>query len=217
MKKMNRLGLLSLFAGLIVTVSCSSPLKSYQKAVQKAPFDVIIVPGIPFEHGTWESNIMKERILWSYFLYAKGITRNVIYSGSAVYTPYVEGKIMAMYAVALEIPREHVFSETNAEHSTENLVYGYRMAKSKGFEKIAVATDPGQTAALRSFAWDLGLPVTFIPVVQDSLNTMKVDTSLRIDPSPAFVTGFIPLPEREDILKRTFGTMGLEIKDPVQE
>ncbi|MCX6246759.1 MAG: YdcF family protein [Bacteroidetes bacterium] len=215
--KMIRFRLLSCIACLILTASCSSPLKSYHKAILKAPFDIIIVPGIPFENGTWESNIMKERVLWSYFLYSKGIARNVIYSGNAVYSPYVEGKIMALYALALGIPREHVFSETNAEHSTENLVYAYRMAKTMGFEKIAVATDPGQTAALRSFAWDLGLPVTFIPVVQDSLKTMKVDSLLRIDPSTAFVPGFVPLPKREDILTRTLGTMGLEMKEPDQK
>ena len=29
--------------------SCATPGKSYEKALAKAPFDVIIVPGIPYQ------------------------------------------------------------------------------------------------------------------------------------------------------------------------
>jgi uncharacterized SAM-binding protein YcdF (DUF218 family) len=212
--EMNRIRVLVLTTCSFLAFSCASPPASYRKAEVKSPFDAIIVPGIPYQDGSWESNIMKDRVTWSFYLYSKGITRNVIYSGSAVYSPYVEGQIMALYGVALGIPPDHVFSEEQAEHSTENLVYSYRLAKKLGFTKIAVATDPAQSAALRSFAWDLGIPVVFIPVVYDSLNRMKVDPSLRIDPSGAFVPGFVPISKRENFLKRGLGTMGLDMKEP---
>jgi uncharacterized SAM-binding protein YcdF (DUF218 family) len=194
-----------------LAIACSSPLKSFHRAIEKAPYDVIIVPGIPYQNQDWASNIMKARILWSFYLYSKRITLNVIYSGNAVYTPYVEGKIMALHAAALGIPVEHIFSETKAEHSTENLVYSYQMAKRMGFKKIAVATDPFQSVTLNSFAWDRSIPVDFIPIVNDSLNTMKTDSSLHVDPLSAFVGDFIPLPQRENFLKRILGTMGLEM------
>jgi uncharacterized SAM-binding protein YcdF (DUF218 family) len=160
---------------------------------------------------------MKDRVVWSCYLYKKGIARNIIYSGNAVYTPYVEGKIMALHAIALGIPATAVFSETKAEHSTENLVYSYRMAKKLGFEKIAVATDPFQSATLKTFAWDYDLRVTFIPIVSDSLITFHVDSALHIDPSPAFVKDFIPLPQRENAVKRAFGTLGLGINENEHE
>ncbi len=198
-------------------LSCASPLKSLHKAIIKAPYDVIIVPGIPYEDQDWASNVMKDRVVWSFYLYQKGIARNVIYSGNAVYSPYVEGKIMAMHAIALGIPREHVFSETKAEHSTENLVYSYRMAKKLGFEKIAVATDPFQSNTLKSFAWDYYIPVDFIPMVYDSLRCVTIDTSFKIDPSAAFVSNFIPLPQRENIIKRILGTLGFEVKKTESE
>lgn len=67
-----------------------------------------------------------------------------MYSGSSAYSPYYEGEIMALYAIAIGIPKENVFTETRAEHSTENLFYVYLKAKKLGFTHIALATDPFQ-------------------------------------------------------------------------
>jgi hypothetical protein len=91
------------------------------------------------------------------------------------------------------------------------------MARMMGFKKIAVATDPFQSATLKTFAWDRGILVDFIPIIYDSLKTMKVDSLLHIDSSSAFVGDFIPLPKRENILKRILGTLGLEMRNPGSE
>jgi uncharacterized SAM-binding protein YcdF (DUF218 family) len=207
----------SLAACFLLFLSCASPLKSYHKALLSAPYDVIIVPGIPYTNLDWASNVMKSRVVWSFYLYKKGIARNVIFSGNAVYSPYVEGKIMAMHAIALGIPEKNVFSETKAEHSTENLIYSCRMAMKMGFEKIAVATDPFQSNTLKTYAWDNGIPVAFIPIVYDSLNSIKIDTIFHINPSAAFVSDFVPLPQRENMIKRFMGTLGFEIRKADQE
>ena len=87
---------------------------------------------------------MRYRVLWSKFLIDKGYANNVIYSGSAVYSPFVESKIMALYGKELGIPEQNIFTEEKAEHSTENLFYSYEIAKQMGFIKIALATDPFQ-------------------------------------------------------------------------
>jgi len=178
----------------------------------ESPYDVIIVPGIPYQDQDWGSNVMKARVLWSFYLYSNRIALNVIYSGGAVYTPYVEGKVMALHAIALGIPTEHVFSETKAKHSTENLVYSIRLARELGFKNIAVATDPLQSNTLKLFAWDYALPVAFIPIIYDSLNKLKLDSSVNIDPATAFQNDFIPLPQRENFIKRFMGTLGFGIK-----
>ena len=196
----------------LLLISCASPVKIYHKALVQSPYDAIIVPGIPYQKQDWGSNVMKARVLWSFYLYSKGIARNVIYSGNAVYSPYVEGKIMALYAVALGMPAGNVFSETKAEHSTENLVYSIRMARELGFEKIAVATDPFQSNTLKFFAWDYDLPVAFIPIIYDSLNTLKIDASVHINPATACENDFTPLPQRENFIKRFMGTLGFGIK-----
>ena len=116
-----------LIACSLLALSCSSPAKSYHKALAQAPFDVIIVPGIPYDGKSWSNNVMK------------------------------------------------------------------------------------------AYAWDYGIRVTFIPILFDSLHAFHVDSSLNIDPSGAFIHDFIPLPQRENTLKRIMGTLGLNIQDPESE
>ena len=106
---------------------------------EKESYDLIVVPGVPFENYVW-GKTMKGRIYWSKYLFDKGIARNIMYSGSAVYTPYYEAEIMKMYAVAIGIPADHVFTELKAEHSTENIYYSYQKAKKLGFTRVALAS-----------------------------------------------------------------------------
>ena len=94
-----------------------SPQKTNRESLKKAPYDAIIVPGVPFDGKHW-SEAMKMRVQWSNYLYKKGIAKNIIYSGSAVYTEYEEAKIMALYGEALGIPKEHIF--TDPGHPTQN-------------------------------------------------------------------------------------------------
>ncbi len=177
-------------------------------------YDVIVVPGVPLENGKW-SRIMKARVYWAKYLYDQGIARNIMFSGSAVYTPYVEAEVMALYAQALGIPANHIYTETRAEHSTENIYYGYRKAKKLGFNHIALASDPFQTKMLKSFTRKkVSNEVGFIPIVFD---TLKVMEPAMIDPEIDFsrieVKNFTALPERESFWKRFRGTRGLNLDE----
>jgi hypothetical protein len=176
-------------------------------------YDAIIVPGIPFDGVRWDST-MRGRVLWSYHLYKNGIARNIIYSGGAVYTRYYESKIMALYALALGIPVEHIFCDTLAEHSTENVFYAYQIAKSHGFKSIALATDPGQSALLQSFTRKrFDSPIAHIPFLVDTLrqyNHLQPD----IDPSTAIKPDFIAITERQGRWERLKGTLGKYIPWP---
>ena len=201
--------ILSLFLATIL-VSCKSPEKIYAANIKDAPYDAIIVPGVPYDTA-W-SRTMKGRVLWSYHLYKNGIAKNIIYSGSAVYTPYVESRIMAEYAKALGIPETHIFTEENAEHSTENLSYSLAIAQAKGFENIALATDPYQNAMLQSFGRRKNLSVTFLPFITDTLEQYS-HIDVVIDPAPAYRQNFVALPDREGFFKRLMGTLGFNVKD----
>jgi vancomycin permeability regulator SanA len=175
-------------------------------------YDMVIVPGCPLENGQW-SPTMKARIYWSKYLYDKGIAKNIMYSGNAVYTPYYEGKVMALYAEAIGIPKEHIYTETLAEHSTENIYYSYKKSKKLGFKHIALASDPFQTRMLRSFIYrKVDRNIGLIPFVLDTLEAMKptmIDPVINFD--TVFVKNFIPLPERENFWKRIKGTEGRDI------
>jgi hypothetical protein len=176
------------------------------------PYDIIIVPGVPLENGKW-SYTMKGRVCWSKYLYDKGITKNVIYSGAAVYSPYIESEIMALYAEKLGIPKEHIFTETRAEHSTENVYYSYKKARKLGFKRIALASDQFQTKMLKRFTRiKVSRTVGLIPIVSDTL--LPITSRMNdpeIDYQKAFVKDFKPLSERASFFKRLMGTRGLDI------
>lgn len=211
---MNRV---SMPTGIVLTAAallnaCSFSEKAtgrlYNQA-SKETFDIVIVPGVPYDTTGW-SRTMKGRVYWSKFLYDKGITRNVMYSGSAVYSPYCEAEIMALYAVAIGIPKQHVYVETKAEHSTENIYYSYQKAKLLGFQKIALASDPFQSKLLRRFTRKRVSPdVSLIPFVVDSLKLMQPDMQNPvIEHQLAYKPNFVSIVKRESFWKRFKGTRG---------
>lgn len=185
------------------------------EARSRAPYDVIVVPGIQLEEGKW-GKIMKGRIYWAKYLYDQGITRNIIFSGSAVYTPYYESEVMAMYARAIGIDSGHIFTESKAEHSTENLYYSYYKARQMGFTKIALASDPFQTKSLHWFARKKSLSnLGFIPMVIDTMRMLEPTmTDPQIDTAKAAAAHFVSLPDRQNIFTRFFrGTLGFNIDE----
>jgi uncharacterized SAM-binding protein YcdF (DUF218 family) len=192
--------------------SCSFSEKTTRRLLKESSdktYDVIIVPGVPFENSQW-SRTMKARVYWSKYLYDNGIARNIMYSGSAVYTPYCEAEIMALYARELGIPESHIYTETKAEHSTENIYYSYRKAKSLGFEKIALASDPFQTKLLKRFTRiRVSREVSLIPFVIDTLKKLEPEmTDPSINYQRAFKNDFVSIMERENFWKRLKGTRG---------
>ncbi|MEO8583972.1 MAG: YdcF family protein, partial [Flavitalea sp.] len=131
----------------------------------------------------------------------------------AVYTPYYEGDIMALYAAAIGIPKNNIFSETKAEHSTENLYYSYKKARNMGFKRIALASDPFQTKQLRRYARNkVNAEVGLIPMVGDIMLRMKAQmTDPVIDYQRAFNKEFIIIKKRQSFWKRLRGTMGKNV------
>lgn len=216
MKNMNNnfflSGIVSLFL-LVALGSCSFSENTSQRLYGKAKarvYDVVIVPGVPLEDTLMWSRVMMGRVYWAKFLYDQGIVKNIMFSGSAVYTPYYEGIVMALYAEALGVPAAHVFSETLAEHSTENIYYGYKKAVKMGFKTIALASDPYQSKQLRSFAHlRLSRSVGIIPFVIDTLKVLEPHfIHPKIDFNKAFKKDFVALPQRESGWKRFKGTLG---------
>ena len=186
-----------------------SPDKTIANVEVNAPYDAIIVPGVPYNDEYW-TRVLMGRIYWSFYLYQNGYTKNIIYSGSAVYTPYVEAKIMAMYAKKMGIPEENIIIETQAEHSVENVYYSYNLAQEKGFKKVALATDPYQSKWMERPSKKMNVPIDFIPFSTDLLETMDIP-EYEIDEEKAFVQDFVSLTERKNFFQRLRGTLGKNI------
>lgn len=188
----------------------NSAQKTNEKFISEAPYDIIIVPGFPHNEEKWE-RVVEMRMIWAKNLYDKGITKNIMFSGGAVYTPFIESKVMAKYAEAMGIPKENIFIEQKANHSTENLYYSYVRAKELGFTKIALATDPFQTSSLRMFRNKYKLDVGLLPIVFNELKLLD-HTEPEINAENARVENFIALDSVETFAERWQGTIGNKIR-----
>lgn len=192
----------------------ADPAKCFAEGVLKKPYDVIIVPGFPHDSGK-VNLILAHRIKWAYFLYKNGFAKNIIFSGGAVHSPYVEAEVMRLFAIQLGIKKENIFTETKAEHTTENLYYSHVMAKELGFKTIAFATECAQASFMKPFKRKFKLDLDFLPVI-DTL--IPLDISLiPLDESSAFKPGFIALKERESKLKSLRGTQGHRVKVAIRK
>lgn len=208
---------------LIVFSSCNAyynlfytdPEKCFNAACIKKPYDVVIVPGFPHDSGK-VNMVLSERVKWAYYLYENGYAKNIIFSGSAVHSPYIESKVMKLLALQLSINDEHIFTETKAEHTTENLYYSCELAKTLGFKTIAFATEPAQASFMKPFKRKFKLNVDFIPVVADSLYKLPIQLK-PIDESSAFVPNFVPLKQREGLIKSLRGTRGHRVKQEIRK
>ncbi|MBA3705825.1 MAG: YdcF family protein [Bacteroidetes bacterium] len=181
-----------------------------EKTEHQDQYDIIIVPGVPYQQPSF-AIVLKSRILWAKYLFEQKIAKNIIFSGSSVHTPYIEGKIMRIYADSLGISSVNTFSEIKAEHSTENVIYSLQLAKKMGFKRIAVATDPYQAIMLKNFIKRKCPEVEVITIEYNKIH-LKTSPWPDIDASSAYVNNFVPLGDRENCLKRFTGTMGRHIK-----
>jgi len=170
---------------------------NYKQGMARAPYDVIIVPGIPFDSANINI-LLKSRVLWAKALFEKRMTRNIIFSGSAVHSPYIEGMVMKIYADSLGIPASNTFIESRALHSNENVDYGISLARELGFSKIAVATDPFQSFFLSRYSREKNMDIAMLPFSVDSMPVYNKSNLPRINASAAFIKNFVPLSEREN-------------------
>ena len=191
---------------------CWSPKKAkkiYAEQKSEAPFDALIVPGIPHDGVSWDT-LMQVRVHWAKYLFEQGLAKNIIFSGSAVYSPYYEGEIMRRYAVALGLPKEHMFAETNAEHSVENVYYSVLKGKKLGFKKFALATDPYQNYFMKKvYKREIGF-LYYLPFDFDILETLNM-IEPEINAEQCKKEDFVALPEREGTIKRWRGTTGRKV------
>lgn len=205
---------------LVLTLSVSSCLlfqpgfKEQYQVNSQTTYDAIIVPGIPFNPPHWQ-DIMKARVHWAVWLYKNNKTKNIIFTGSAVYTPYLESKIMSLYAQKLGVPVKHIYEESKAQHGSENLYFSYKLAQKLGFEKVALATDPYQGALMfkHNRKFDLDLP--YIPVLFDTLETQGMPTP-EIEYELAKVDSFVPIGDKYSRLEQYQYSMGKRVKKMIK-
>lgn len=185
----------------------------------RTAYDAVIVSGFPFDSEEGRLNPFQHmRLFWAYHLYVTGETKNIIVSGGAVHTPYVEAEVFALYLKKLGVNPRHIIIENQAEHSTENVFYSLELAKHHGFEKVALATDPMQSRMISYLLRDSDVDIDYLPADLKALgmNYWKCFHT-RVDGSSAYVTNFVPLKEREERKERMKGTRGEKYLQKMQE
>ncbi len=184
----------------------------YAQYAIEGPYDAIIIPGLPYEPGK-QNTLYKARMLWAKALYNKGMARNIIFSGGAVHTCWQEGTVMKIIADSMGIPAEHTFAELRAEHSNQNVFYGYKMARQLGFTKVAVATDQFQDFFLSSYITNNLPQVARLPLSVDSFPAYNKMQLPHVDVTCARVDNFIPLSQRKSRWERWKTSNSSEIKE----
>ena len=193
----------------IVTLVAFSNQTTTAKVRTTEVYDAIIVPGYPFNPDGKMNAIYKMRLHWAYELYSSGIAKNIIVSGSAVHSPFVEAHIFALILEEMGVNPRHLIMETQAEHSLENVFYSLELAKQRGFDKVAVATDLFQSGMIQILGKKHDLVVDYLPANIGFVISKKWNSFTgTIDYCQAYVDEFVPLKERESKKERMNGTRG---------
>ncbi|MGB1247267.1 MAG: YdcF family protein [Chitinophagales bacterium] len=183
--------------------------RQYKSAIQQAPYDVIIVPGFPYQEGE-QGYTLLSRILWADYLYKNGHAKHIVFSGAAVYTPHYEAEIMRLYALELGIPSDIIHTENEARHGVENLYYSYLMAIENDWQKIAIATDNAQVLTIAPYGKPLSNKVAFLPMIMDEIKDADLAflQSVNINDSIAFKENFTSYTETSNALQRLLRSSG---------
>ena len=199
---------MALAMSMLVTLfhaSCASHRLEVRHAPAE-PFDAIIVPGCPSLADGRLSPWQARRAMWAAILWERGYARNLITSGSAVTSPFVEAEALAAALTLFGVPPDRIYLEPNALHTDENVYNALQIARLAGWQRLAVASDSGQAVGAcqmledwhsqcGAFSMDDGLVETrlrdFAPQLA-ALRTRAVDD-------------FVPLKTREKARARQHG------------
>lgn len=201
-----------LIAAILLLGCNAARLNNSSKNFGFKPYDAIIVPGVPYYHDSI-SDIFKLRVKWSIYMYQNGFTKNIIYSGADVHSPYCESKVMSLIAQQNGIPKNVIFCDTIAQHGTENIYYGYLLGKEQGFNRIALCTDPFQSELLsfftakmtRKFKIKGGFEV--MDIILSEIKNMPLDVSNVAD-STTINPNHVPLNKKKTRSEMFFGSTG---------
>lgn len=180
----------------LVASGCAAP-RLDARAVPPGGFDALIVPGCPTEEDGAPSRCQKGRALWAAILWERGWARNLIVSGAAVHTPWVEAEVLAALVHALGVPAERIHLEPNALHTDENMYDALQIARARGWRTVAVASNGGHAAGGCTMVRGWGQPCTALPVDRAAVEARAASAPHLAQVRTRPVARWVPLVERE--------------------
>jgi hypothetical protein len=191
---------------MAILMSLLATLAHYRSAAQRLevrsppaqPFDAIIVPGCPTASDGRLSACQARRAMWAAILWERGYAQHFITSGAAVYSPYVEAETLAAALAALGVPADRIYLDPEALHTEENIYNAVRIARLKGWARLAVASDAGQAVGacqmLEEWHPQCGAFTMDPELVQARLRATDALTQVH---SRRLAAGIVPLKQRE--------------------
>lgn len=164
----------------------------------REPFDAVIVPGCPSADDGRLTRCQMERAIWASILYRRGDVKNLIVSGSAVHSPYIEAEALAEALAALDVPPERIYLEPNALHTDENMYFSLGIAERLGFRSLAVASQGGHANLGCRLLTDWGRTCFAIPADRAQVVVRHREVKQRLDQIRSRPqVPWMPLVERE--------------------
>ncbi len=105
-------------------------------------FDAIIVLGSPADDDDNPTPTQLARVTEAVHEYEHGVATRLILTGGAVYTPFVEARVMARTAHAQGIPDSAIFVEPEARNTIQNACFAVRIMKANGWRSAEVVSSP---------------------------------------------------------------------------
>jgi uncharacterized SAM-binding protein YcdF (DUF218 family) len=150
--------LVALVVVLIVCATCvyrSIPLAN----TSRMHFDTVIVLGTPANLDGTPSPEQRERTLESVREFKTGIAPHLIFTGGPAHNQFVEAHVMAVLALAQNVPPDAIIEEGQAQNTIQNIFYSQRIMAAHGWTSAEVVSSPShlpRTALILkhySFQW----------------------------------------------------------------
>jgi len=147
---------------------------------KKDAVDVLLVPGCPTRGNGSHSKCLWFRATWAHEIWKQGLARRIVTSGGAVYNPYVEAISLKRALVALGIPADQIYTETQARHTDENVAYALALFPDAPPESFGVASHGfhARIACRLARAW--GTACTVYPAPEAWVEARVADRPPRI-------------------------------------
>jgi uncharacterized SAM-binding protein YcdF (DUF218 family) len=138
-------------------------IESYAYDDQAAPADVICVFGAAEYYGR-PSPVLRARLEHALALYEHGIAPVILtLGGSAPGDKYSEGQVGAAFLMANGVPEKAIIAETESRTTKESVRRIVAIARTNGFKRIVVVSDPAHVFRIREIFAAEGMPVMTSP------------------------------------------------------
>jgi len=169
------------------------------------PPTLVIVPGCPSQADGRLSGCQWRRVLWASLLWEAGRAEHFVTSGSAVHNRYGEAEALRAGLVAMGVPPDRVFTETQALHTDENIGYALQVGLALGFESFAVASDRNQALAGCSMLRRWGHPCRTLGLDSAAVAALGSQGLPDVRTRPVPADTWLTLEEREERLAEATG------------